>query len=113
MPGIPAQQRLSFGPDLPLPISFRFEGYLAFTGGTFQAGALFEIGFDVGIISASGYLSFDAIAQLDPFHIHAELAGGIEVEALGVDFAGVDFHGSLDAPGPVVWPAGCASASSA
>jgi hypothetical protein len=102
VPGIPAQQRLSFGPDLPLPISFRFEGYLAFTGGTFQAGALFEIGFDVGIISASGYLSFDAIAQLDPFHIHAELAGGIDVEALGVDFAGVDFHGSLDAPGPVV-----------
>ena len=102
VPGIPAQQRISFGPDLPLPISFRFEGYLAFTGGTFQAGALFEIGFDVGIISASGYLSFDAIAQLDPFHIHAELAGGIDVEALGVDFAGVDFHGSLDAPGPVV-----------
>ena len=102
VPGIPAQQRMSFGPDLPLPISFRFEGYLAFTGGTFQAGALFEIGFDVGIISASGYLSFDAIAQLDPFHIHAELAGGIDVEALGVDFAGVDFHGSLDAPGPVI-----------
>ena len=102
VPGMPAQQRLSFGPDFPLGLSFRFEGYLAFTGGTFQAGARFEIGFDVGILAAHGFLSFDAIAQLDPFHLHVDLAGGVEVEALGVDFAGVDFHGSLDAPGPVV-----------
>lgn len=102
VPGLPAQQRLSFGPDLPLPISFRFEGYLAFTGGTFQAGARYEIGFDVGVLSAHGFLSFDALCQLDPFHLHADLAGGVDVEALGVDFAGVDFHGTLDAPGPVV-----------
>ena len=102
VPGLPEQRRVSFGPDFPLGLTFRFEGYLAFTGGTFQAGARFEIGFDVGILSAHGFLSFDAIAQLDPFHLHVDLAGGVEVEALGVDFAGVDFHGTLDAPGPVV-----------
>jgi hypothetical protein len=102
VPGLPEQRRISFGPSLPLPLTFRFEGYLAFTGGTFQAGARFEIGFDVGVIAAHGFLSFDAIAQLDPFHLRVDLAGGIRVEALGIDFAGVDFHGSLDAPGPVV-----------
>ncbi|QIK67272.1 hypothetical protein G7072_13770 [Nocardioides sp. HDW12B] len=102
VPGLPEQRRISFGPSIPLPLTFRFEGYLAFTGGTFQAGARFEIGFDVGILSAHGFLSFDAIAQLDPFHLHVDLHGGVEIEALGIDFAGVDFHGSLDAPGPVV-----------
>jgi hypothetical protein len=102
VPGLPAQQRLSFGPNLPLPITFRFEGYLAFTGGTFQAGARYEIGFDVSVLSAHGFLSFDAIVQLDPFHLTVKLTGGVDVEALGVDFAGVDFHGTLDAPGPVV-----------
>jgi hypothetical protein len=102
VPGLPEQRRISFGPDLPLPLTFRFEGYLAFTGGTFQAGARFEIGFDAGILAAHGFLSFDAIAQLDPFHLRVDIAGGIEVEALGISFAGVDFHGSLEAPGPVV-----------
>lgn len=102
VPGLPAQQRVSFGPSLPLPLSVRFEGYLAFTGGTFQAGARYEVGFDVGVLSAHGFLSIDVIAQLDPFHLHAELSGGVDVEALGTDFAGVDFHGTLDAPGPVV-----------
>ena len=102
VPGLPDQRRVSFGPDLPLPLAFRFEGYLAVTGGTFQAGARFEIGFDVGVLSAHGFLSFDAIAHLDPFHLHVQLHGGVSVEALGVDFAGVDFHGVLDGPGPVV-----------
>jgi hypothetical protein len=102
VPGMSEQRRISFGPDFPLPLTFRFEGYLAFTGGTFQVGARFEIGFDVGILVAHGFLFFDAIAQLDPFHVRVDLTGGVEVEALGVDFAGVDFHGSLDAPGPVI-----------
>lgn len=102
VPGLPEQRRISFGPSIPLPLTFRFEGYLAFTSGTFQAGARFEIGFDVGILSAHGFLSFDAIAQLDPFHLRVDLAGGVDVEALGVDFAGVNFHGTLDGPGPVI-----------
>ncbi len=101
VPGLPPQRRLSMGSDLPLPLTFRFEGYLALTDGTFQAGARVEVGFDFGI-SVHGYLQFDAIGQYDPFHVHARLAGGVDVGALGIDFAGVDFEGVIDGPGPVV-----------
>ena len=101
VPGLPPQRRISMGSDLPLPISFRYEGYLALTDGTVQAGARVEIGFDFGI-SVHGHLQFDAIAQYDPFHVHAQLSGGVDVEALGVEFGGVDFNGTLDGPGPVV-----------
>lgn len=101
VPGLPPQQRISMGPDLPLPLTFRFEGYLAVTDGTFQVGARIEIAFDLGL-SVHGYLQFDAMAQFDPFRFHARLAGGVDVGALGIDFAGVDFGGTIDGPGPVV-----------
>ncbi len=101
VPGLPPQRRLSMGSDLPLPLTFRYEGYLALTDGTVQAGARVEIGFDAGL-SVHGYLQFDAIGHYDPFHVHAGLSGGVDVGALGMDFAGVDFHGVIDGPGPVV-----------
>lgn len=101
VPGLPPQRRISMGSDLPLPISFRYEGYLALTDGTAQAGARVEIGFDFGV-SVHGYLQFDAIVQYDPFRVHARLIGGVDVEALGVEFGGVDFNGTVDGPGPVV-----------
>lgn len=101
VPGLPPQRRISMGSDLPLPISFRYEGYLALTDGTVQAGARVEVGFDFGV-SVHGHLQFDAIAQYDPFHVHARLIGGVDVGALGVEFGGIDFHGTVDGPGPVV-----------
>ncbi len=101
VPGLPPQRRLSIGTDLPLPLTFRYEGYLAVTDGTFQAGARLEVGFNAGI-SVHGFLQFDAIGHYDPFHVHARLAGGVDVGALGIDFGGVDFEGVIDGPGPVV-----------
>ena len=52
VPGLPPQRRLSIGTDLPLPLTFRYEGYLALTDGTFQAGARVEVGFDFGDLGA-------------------------------------------------------------
>ncbi len=101
VPGLPPQRRISMGSDLPLPISLRFEGYFAITDGTFQAGARIELGFQAGV-EVHGFLQFDAIGQYDPFHVHAELVGGVDVGALGTHFGGVDFHGVIDGPGPVV-----------
>lgn len=101
VPGLPPQRRISVGSDLPLPLSFRYEGYLAVTDGTFQVGARVEIGFEAGV-EVHGFLQFDAIGQYDPFHVHAQLAGGVDVGALGMSFGGVDFHGVIDGPGPVV-----------
>ena len=101
VPGLPPQRRISMGSDLPMPISFRYEGYLAVTDGTFQAGARIELGFDAGV-EVHGFLQFDAIGHYDPFHVHAELVGGVDVGALGMSFGGVDFHGVVDGPGPVV-----------
>lgn len=101
VPGLPEQRRISLGPDLPLPLTFRFEGYVAVTDGTFQAGASIEVAFRFGV-TVRGHVAFDVIAQLDPFHVHARLVGGVEIGAFGFEVGGVRFRGTLDGPGPLV-----------
>ena len=54
---------MSLSPAFPVPLGARFEGYVAVTDGTFQAGASLHLGFDAGILAAHGYLQVDAIAQ--------------------------------------------------
>ncbi|RMB61510.1 DUF6603 domain-containing protein [Tessaracoccus antarcticus] len=94
--------RLGMALDVPIPgLTFRAEGYLAATSNTLQFGGRLEVGIDAGIASASGYLGLDAIIQFTPFHINADVVGGLEVKFLGHTFAGVRFEGQLDGPGPV------------
>src|SRR5262249_41242785 len=77
---IPPQQRLGLALDIPCPLSFRASGYLAITSNSFQAGADIEVGIDLDVISASGFLRFDAIIQFDPFHLHADYSAGWDLE---------------------------------
>lgn len=94
--------RLGMALDVPLPgLTFRAEGYLAATSNTLQFGGRLEMGIDAGIASISGYLGLDAIIQFTPFHITADVVGGLAVRFLGATFAGVRFEGHLDGPGPV------------
>ena len=97
--GVPPQQRLALSLEIPCPLTFRAEGYLAITSGTIQLGTHIDVGIDAGPISAHGFLSFDAIAQFDPFHLHADYSAGWEVE-LGPFSGGTTVSGWIDGPGP-------------
>ena len=96
---IPPQQRLGLALDIPCPLSFRASGYLAITSNSFQAGADIEVGIDLDVISASGFLRFDAIIQFDPFHLHADYSAGWEVE-VAIFSGGTTVSGWIDGPGP-------------
>lgn len=99
---IPALRRLGFHLDLPVPgIDLRAEGYFAVTSNTVQLGGYFEAGIEAGGCGAHGFLSVDAIVQFTPFHMHAEVSAGFEVEVFGLTFGGVRLDGTLDGPGPV------------
>lgn len=99
---IPPLRRLGFHLDLPVPgIDVRAEGYMAVTSNTVQLGGYFEAGIEAGGCGAHGFLSVDAIVQFTPFHMHAEVSAGFEVEVFGLTFGGIRLDGTLDGPGPV------------
>jgi hypothetical protein len=99
---IPPLKRLGFHLDLPIPgITLRAEGYLAVTSNTIQLGGYFEAGIEAAGCGAHGFLSVDAIVQFTPFHMHADVSAGFEVEVFGLTFGGVRLDGTLDGPGPV------------
>ena len=95
-------RRLGFHLDLPVPgIDVRAEGYFAVTSNTVQLGGYFEAGISAGGCGAHGFLDVDAIVQFTPFHMHAEVSAGFEVEVFGLTFGGIRLDGTLDGPGPV------------
>ena len=96
---VPPQQRLALALDIPCPLTFRAEGYLAITSGTFQVGAHIDVGIDLSVIAAYGFLGFDAFIQLDPFHLRADYEAGWEVE-IGPFSGGTTVSGWIDGPGP-------------
>ena len=95
-------RRLGFHLDIPVPgIDMRAEGYVAVTSNTVQLGGHFEAGIDAAGCGAHGFLNVDAIVQFTPFHFHAEVSAGFEVEVFGLTFGGVRLDGTIDGPGPV------------
>ncbi len=96
---IPPQQRLALALDIPCPLSFRASGYLAITSNSFQAGADVEVGIDLDVISARGFLRFDAIIHFDPFHVHADYEAGWEID-VSIFSGGTTVSGWIDGPGP-------------
>jgi hypothetical protein len=95
-------KRLGFAPNVPTPgLRIRGEGYLAATSNTLQLGGRLEVGVDAGIASVSGFIGVDALIQFSPFHLHAQVAAGLDVRFLGHTFGGVRFDGTIDGPGPM------------
>ena len=95
-------KRLGMSLDLPLPgFRLRAEGYLAATSNTLQLGGHLDVGINAGIASVSGFIGLDALIQFTPFHLHAEVAAGLDVRFLGMSFCGVRFDGTIDGPGPL------------
>ncbi|MFO1415280.1 MAG: DUF6603 domain-containing protein [Burkholderiales bacterium] len=99
---LPALRRVGLALDVPVPgIDFRADGYFAVTSNTLHLGGHFECSIGEGM-SASGFLTVDALIQFRPFHFHADCSAGFDVRALGRTFAGVRLDGSIDGPGPIV-----------
>jgi hypothetical protein len=99
---IPPLRRLGFHLDSPVPgITLRTEGYFAVTSNTMQLGGYLEAGISAGGCGAHGFLGVDAIVQFTPFHVHADVCAGFEVDVFGMTFCGVRLDGTLDGPGPV------------
>ena len=95
-------RRLGFHLDLPVPgIDVRADGYLAVTSNTVQLGGHFEAGISAAGCGAHGFLDVDAIVQFSPFHLHADVSAGFEVEVFGLTFGGIRLDGTIDGPGPV------------
>jgi hypothetical protein len=99
---IPPLRRLGFHLDSPVPgIDVRAEGYLAVTSNTVQLGGYLEAGISAGGCGAHGFISVDALVQFTPFHAHADVSAGFEVEVFGLTFCGIRLDGTIDGPGPV------------
>jgi hypothetical protein len=95
-------RRLGFSTDVPTPgLDIRVEGYFAATSNTLQLGGRLELVFDAAAIVARGSIGLDALAQLRPFHFHANISGEVSVEALGLTFCGVRVDAAVDGPGPM------------
>lgn len=81
---------------------FKLENYFAVTSNTFQVGASFEAGLELGPLSAHGWIRFDALVQFDPFYFVAAIDAGFDVEVFGESLCGVRLQGKLSGPGPLV-----------
>ncbi|MEJ7698118.1 MAG: DUF6603 domain-containing protein [Pyrinomonadaceae bacterium] len=99
---VPHLDRVGLEPDVPLPgMTFSAKGYLAITSNTVQAGIDLRVGISAVVMSAEGFLKVDAICQFRPFHFHADVSAGFEIDAF-IFSGGATLTGSVDGPGPVV-----------
>ena len=99
---IPPMRRVGFHLDVPIPgIDLRAEGYFAVTSNTIQLGGHYEAAIEAAGCGAHGFLTLDAIVQFSPFHVHADVSAGFEVEVFGLTFGGISLEGTIDGPGPV------------
>ncbi|WP_433380552.1 DUF6603 domain-containing protein [Streptosporangium sp. CA-115845] len=101
-------------PALPFPVPRRVtisllnssvarltaQGYFAVTPNTVQFGARVDLYFKVSAFSVTGFVAFDALLRLLPFHLEVEIAAAMSVKAFGVGLFSVKIRGSLDGPSP-------------
>lgn len=61
--------------------------YVAVTSSTVQFGARIDAYAEVSIAKIAGYLGFDALVEMAPFHIIVDVYGGVTVRAFGIGFS--------------------------
>ena len=97
--GVPALRRI--GMDLGSGfLQLRAQAYFAVTSNTIQFGARLDLVAEVAGCGLHGFLGFDVLVQLEPFHFRAQIAGGIAVEVKGETLAGISLSLALDGPAP-------------
>ena len=101
--GFPALDRVSVplaNGDNP---KLRLEAYLAITSNTVQFGARIDLAAKAGSFSIAGFLSFDALLQLDPLAFVIDIAAKLAVKAGGHTLLSISL--ALTLSGPTPWRA--------
>jgi hypothetical protein len=97
--GVPALHRI--GIDLGSGfLQLRAQAYFAVTSNTIQFGARLDLVAEVAGCGLHGFLGFDVLVQLEPFHFQAQISGGIAVEVASETLAGISLSLALDGPAP-------------
>ena len=61
--------------------------YMAITASTAQFGARIDAYAETSLAKIAGYLGFDALIEMAPFHVIVDLYGGVTVHAFGLGFS--------------------------
>jgi hypothetical protein len=93
--------RVSVDVSPPSILRLRADAYFALTTNSVQAGAHVELSADLDIVSANGYLEFDAIIHIAPsFSFSIDIGAGVSIRFEGHSIAGIDLHLHLEGPAP-------------
>ena len=82
-------------------LKLSFETYLAVTSNSFQIGARFDLKVGWDSFGITGYASFDALFQFDPFLFMFSVTAGVAVKCGSWTLLSIDL--SLDVQGPAPW----------
>jgi hypothetical protein len=93
-------RRLAIDLSPPTVLTVRAEAYVALTSNAFMVGARVDLGIDLEVADARGYLAFDAIVTIEPLHFAVDVRAGITVSVLGETVAGVALALHLEGPSP-------------
>jgi hypothetical protein len=76
------------------------DGYLAVTSNTLQFGARLDVFVGVDGYGISGFLNFDTLLQLRPFHFDADISGAVGLSVGGHELMSLHLDGALSGPAP-------------
>jgi hypothetical protein len=74
--------------------------YFAVTSNTLQSGARVELYAEAGGFNIYGFLGYDLLIQYKPFHLEANLAGGLALRKGNDVLMGISVHAKLSGPEP-------------
>jgi hypothetical protein len=99
-PGFPTLERLSISMSATSLFKLNLNGYLARTVTGQQFGAHLDLFVGVADFGVSGYLNFDTLIQLWPFHFDADISGGVALTFEGEDLMSLHLEAALSGPAP-------------
>ncbi|MBQ7073303.1 MAG: S1 RNA-binding domain-containing protein [Bacteroidales bacterium] len=95
-----SMKRLAMKLDYSI-LKISFESYLAVTSNSFQIGARFDLKVGWDKFGITGYASFDALFQFDPFLFMFNVSAGVGVKCGDWTLLSIDL--ALDVQGPAPW----------
>jgi hypothetical protein len=97
---VPAMRRLTIGLSVGDAFRYTVEYYFAITSNTLQFGAKAEIFIGVHAFNVYGFISFDALFQLDPFQFRIDIRAGLAVRAGSTAILSIELTGVFNGPNP-------------
>jgi uncharacterized protein DUF6603 len=99
-PGFPALERMGISMPSGSITKLNLDGYIALTSNTVQLGARVDLFVGVDGFGISGYLHFDTLIQMSPFHFDGDISGGVALSCGGEDLMSLRLQASLSGPTP-------------